>query len=387
MVNIDIDGTPIKFVDSTEHVGVTRSVHGNFPHILNRFSSHNKSLHAVLPVGLARGHRGNPAAALRVEKLYGIPVLLSGTASLVLKQLEIDILNSHLKAKLENLQKLHKKTPDPVVYFLAGSLPASALLHLRQLSLFSMITRLPENILNRIGRYILTTTKDSYKSWFNQIKSICQLYHLPHPLSLLNCPLSKEASKKLFKRHVVQYWQTKLRYDASHLESLKYFKPQFMSLSSPHPLWLTCGSNSYEICKAVVQAKMLSGRYRTDQLVRHFSDKDGSCTLCSNASASGNIEHLLVHCPALTHTRSHLLNNLEVNANISDTTKLLIKSHFGNEETIVQLILDPSVLPQIIMAKQTKGPNIIDEIFKFSRSWCYSIHKTRLKLQGRWTKN
>ena len=62
MVNIDIDGIPIKFVDSTEHVGVIRSVHGNLPHIFNRFSSHNKAIHSVLPIGLARGHHRNPAA-------------------------------------------------------------------------------------------------------------------------------------------------------------------------------------------------------------------------------------------------------------------------------------------------------------------------------------
>ena len=144
------------------------------------------------------------------------------------------------------------KTPDPVVYFLSGSLPISALLHLRQLSLFSMISRLPDNILNKIARYILTTTKDNYKSWFNKIKSICLFYGLPHPLSLLDQPLSKEASKQLFKRHVTSYWETKLRNDASRLLSLTYFKPEFMSLQSPHPLWTSCGSNSYEICKVII---------------------------------------------------------------------------------------------------------------------------------------
>ena len=95
--NIEIDGTSIKFVEATEQVGVTRSVHGNLPHILNRISSHNKALHAVLPVGLARGHRGNPAASLRVEQLYGISVLLSGTASLILKQTKLTIIDILLK--------------------------------------------------------------------------------------------------------------------------------------------------------------------------------------------------------------------------------------------------------------------------------------------------
>ena len=41
---------------------------------------------AVLPAGLAKGDRGNPAANLRVQLLYGAPVLLSGLASLVLSR-------------------------------------------------------------------------------------------------------------------------------------------------------------------------------------------------------------------------------------------------------------------------------------------------------------
>ena len=122
---------------------------GNLPHLLNRFSSHNKAIHSVLHAGLARGHRGNPAASLRVEKLYGVPVLLSGTASLVLKQSEYNALDRHFKSVLQNLLKLHDETPDSVVYFLAGSLPASAPLHIRQ---FGMICRPPQSILHRIAR-------------------------------------------------------------------------------------------------------------------------------------------------------------------------------------------------------------------------------------------
>ena len=330
--------------------------------------------------------RGNPAASLKVEKLYGVPVLLSGTASLVLKQAEEDILGVHYKSKLENLQKLHQKTPDPVVYFLSGSLPISALLHLRQLSLFSMISRLPDNILNKIARYILTTTKDNYKSWFNQIKSICLFYGLPHPLTLLEQPLSKETSKRLFKSHVTSYWERKLRSDSSQLLSLTYFKPEFMSLQSPHPLWTSCGSNSYEICKAIVQAKMLSGRYRTDQLIRHFSNEnDGTCSLCKNDKITGSIEHLLVVYPILSETRNSLVENLKINKQISDTTKALIISYLHcTEATQMQLILDPSVLPLVIKEKQNAGPHILNEILNFSRSWCYTIHKKRMKLLGRW---
>ena len=307
-IDIRINDTPIAFVDSADHVGVIRSVQGNLPHILNRISSYNKALHSVLPAGLARNHRGNPAASLSVEKLYGVPVLLSGTAALVLKQTEVNALNIHFKKKLEQLLKLHERTPDPVVYFIAGCLPAEALLHLRQFSLFSMVIRLPNNILHKMARYILTTSSDSSQSWFIQVKKLLLQYNLPHPLRLLDSPLSKAALKKLFKNHVIDFWQTKLRRDAAPLSSLEYFKPQFMSLQITHPLWTSCGSNSYEICKAIIQAKMLSGRYRTDQLLRHFSDNDGLCTLC-HQNIPGSIEHLLVQCPVLDGMNSNTSHN------------------------------------------------------------------------------
>ena len=75
---IAIDNNPIKFVNEAEHVGILRSTFGNLPHILQRFTSHKKVLGAVLPVGLARGHRGNPAASLFIHNLYATPVLFSG---------------------------------------------------------------------------------------------------------------------------------------------------------------------------------------------------------------------------------------------------------------------------------------------------------------------
>ena len=92
---ISIDGNFIDFVDTAEHVGILRSVSGHIPHILKRIKSHKQALGAVLSSGLARQHRANPAASLRTEKLYGLPVLMSGNAPLTLLESEIDIFSQH----------------------------------------------------------------------------------------------------------------------------------------------------------------------------------------------------------------------------------------------------------------------------------------------------
>ena len=56
---------------------------------------------------------------------------------------------------------------------------------------------------------------------------------MPHPLALLENPLPRERFKKLAKSLVINYWEVKLRGEAALLPSLKYFKPEFHSLSTP----------------------------------------------------------------------------------------------------------------------------------------------------------
>ena len=146
-------------------MGIIRSTtSGNNPHILQRITAHKRALGAVLAAGLARRHRGNPAASLRTEKMYGLPVLLSGLGCLYLLESEKKTLSQHYKETLQNLQKLYQNTPESVVFFLGGSLPFPAHLHMRQLSIFAMICRLPGNILNELAKYVLTCLPDNTKS-------------------------------------------------------------------------------------------------------------------------------------------------------------------------------------------------------------------------------
>ena len=131
---IRINDETIPFFPVAEHVGIVRIVRspsGNGPSILARFTAHRNALAAILHEGLARGHRGNPSFSLRLEKLYALPVLMSGLASLVLSDKELDSIESYYREVLRKLLRLHQKTPRTVIYFLAGSIPGNALLHQR----------------------------------------------------------------------------------------------------------------------------------------------------------------------------------------------------------------------------------------------------------------
>ena len=128
---------------------------------------------------------------------------------------------------------------------------------------YLILNRTPIHIYSAhiIAHYKLITSKDRDRSWFTTITKLSSMYDLPHPLVLLENPLSKEISKFLIKSKVLDYWQTKFRVSASEFSSLRYFKTDFMSLCHTHPLWTSCGKNLFEVTKAVVQSRFLSGRY------------------------------------------------------------------------------------------------------------------------------
>ena len=144
------------------------------------------------------------------------------------------VLTQHIKETTERLLKLHPKTPEPVVFFLAGRLPGETLLHIKQLTLFGMICRLPGNILNNIAHHLLTYSSQGSRHWFANIRTLCFKYNHPHHLLLLREPPSKHKFKSMIKANVIDVWLQFLHAHSASLKSLKNFKPQFMSLSKPH---------------------------------------------------------------------------------------------------------------------------------------------------------
>ena len=363
-------------------------------------AAHTRALYSVLPAGLTMGHHGNPAAALRVETLYGCPVLLSGQSSLILNKTELASLDHHYKLSLERLQRLYKATPAAVVHFLAGSLPASALLHLRQFSLLGMLARLgPDNILHQHGINILSANATNKFSWFYQVRELCKQYSLPDPLQILQNPPSKESFKRQSRQHVLDWWNISFRAEVRKLTSLSLFQGEdlpplslfradFMSLSAPHPIWTSAGSSPFEIRKATVQARMLSGRYRTCWLRRHWSgDQTGVCRVPGCSGEPGTLKHIATgKCPGLgnAYTRATALWT----SFLKDNPHLLpIIKHFSlaDSDVFLSFLLDPSTHPPVIALSQTLGSVIIDQLCYMTRTWLFQLHKERLKLLNLWS--
>ena len=379
---VTINGLPVEFVDEAEHVGVLRSTSGNMPHILGRISSHKKVLAAISSSGCGKAHRGNPAASLKVHLLYATPILLSGVATLVLSKPELRILSTHYKCTLQRLQRLHAKTPRAVVLLLGGCLPLEALLHSRQLSLFSMICHLPRDPLYSHATYILSSAPRKAKSWFQHIQDVCAQYDLSDPLQMLQSPSPKEVFKKQVKANILKYWEVVLRSEASNLKSLMYFKPELYSLTRAHYMWSTSASNPFECSKSTVLARMLSGRFRTEALCKHWSsNKMGFCRAPTCRETPGTLEHLLVTCPALDNTRERLyhmwLQRTVMFPSLHSTIREILDS---DESTKTQFILEPLAFPQIAQDFNNHGQRFIDQLSYLTRTFAFYIDREYKKI-------
>ena len=331
---------------------------------------------------MGKGHRGNPAASLRVHLLHATPVLLSGLATLVLSKAEISILDKHYKRTLEKLQRLHQRTPRSVVHFLAGCLPFEALLHIRQLGLLSMVCHLPEDPLHTHAVHVLTSVPAKSKSWFQQVADICSKYGLPGPLHLLCNPLPKGIFKKLVKRKIVEHWEAVFRAEVASLTSLKYFKSELYSLKNPHYMWTTAASNPYECSKSTVLARMASGRHRSEALCRHWStNKHGYCRAPTCHEVYGTLEHQLATCPALNIVRERLysmwLERSVMFPTLHSTIRNILKS---DESTITQFILEPLAFQELLTNSHIHGNQFIQQLSYLTRTFAFYIDKEYKKL-------
>ena len=229
----------------------------------------------------------------------------------------------------------------------------------------------------------------SKKAWIYQIGEICEQYGLPQPLQLLQCPLPKMSFKRLVKKRVTDYWEQLLRAEAAdpRYSSLLFFNPRFMSLSSPHPIWTTAGSSPAQVAMATVQAQMLSGRYRSESLCRHWSkNRNGFCLLPGCEGLVEDLPHILSSCSGLASIREKLVRfTLDYCTNsapvLNDLVTSLCKPQNPN---FIQFLLDCSCLPEVISAAQVYGDGVLAHLFRISRTWVYSLHRTRLKKLGRW---
>ena len=66
--------------------------------------------------------------------------------------------------------------------------------------------------------------------------------------------------------------------------------------------------------------------------------------------------------------------------------RLLFLFCYCNPTTLTSLsyIMYCSVLPSVIAATQRHGFSVLKELFHFTSTWCFTMHRQRMKMLGRW---
>ena len=253
-----------------------------------------------------------------------------------------------------------------------------------------MIARLgSDSIMYKHGMNVLTSGTASPKSWFLKVKTLCHQYDLPDPIRVLLSQPSKEQFKSLTNGKVLDWWNKKYRAEKLLLSSLSLFRADFMSLSQPYPIWTTAGSSPFEVRKATVQARMLSGRYRTCWLRRHWSgDSSGNCCIPGCGGVPGTLQHLVTgECPALSSVLDRCLALWS--SVLTDNPILIPVVHqycLGPPETFLSFLVDPTTISEVISLSQEHGLVINEKLCYMTRTWLFLFHKERLKLLNIWTK-
>ena len=171
------------------------------------------------------------------------------------------------------------------------------------------------------------------------------------------------------------------------LKSLVYFHPSQFSINQPALVWLASRGNSFECSKSTVIAKMILGRFRSEDLCKYWTpnNKLGYCLASTCSEIVGDLEHILVVCPALQSARDRLTNLwLEKSAQSSglhQLIKLILKAPPAIQ---VQFILDPTVFDGINMLVEIYGLPILLHVLYLTRTYAYYINREKLIQLGRW---
>ena len=159
-----------------------------------------------------------------------------------------------------------------------------------------------------------------------------------------------------------------------------------MSLSSPHPMFNTCGSNPFETNKSTCQAALISGRFKTDLLSRHWvcENPDGFCVICPNLGLQDTLEHFLLTCNTLMPIRNTILNYRYSFTSEDDVLRQLLMAKLSSTlQNLLQFLIDPSTDSEVIWGVQRKSIKIT-EVFKLT--WCYALNRKKIQITGKFRK-
>ena len=384
-INIwSLDGKALTVADENEHLGLI--VSGSDEEIKNidkNIDSARKTLFNLLGSIFLYKCKLSPSVLVHIWSLYISPVLRSGLQSLPIRPNPMKSLTNFHHKILRGILKLSKTSPVPSLYFLLGEIPLEAAMHIDLLVLFWCIWANPQTKVHKIVKYLLMMSNNTSVTWTSHLRIICQMYHLPDPLTLMDSQLwPKEKWKLLVKCKVTAHTETKWREKAARNSKMTFFNVQTIGLAGRlHPV-VTGILSTQEVMRARVHIRMLSGDFPCYLHIATDRNQDPACRLCQHLfpeepAPAEDMIHLLMRCRATADTRTRLIPELmNIVALESPNNDILSKP---NHTHLTQLVLDPTSLnlpPSIRLSYDHPG---LSKLLPMCRTLCYAIHKDRLR--------
>ena len=291
------------------------------------------------------------------------------------------MISKHFSKTLCQIMHLYSRTPIQAIHILAGVPQAEAIIDMKIFSLLSMFSRLGQNnYLYNICLYLLHIQSSS--SWVMYTRTLAVKYSLPDPLLILTNPPEKHSYKKLVRSKILHFWHSKLLNEMEAKSSLTFLKASFLPLGSgPHPLWLSCEGSKTANEAAIIQASILSGRYRDDYLISKFNRvSSGSCSMCG--AYPGTVTHYLSgECVALLLPLQRCLDHsLDVLFSFPYLLPPVTLALHSTAKDWVGLVVDPGTNHKVIRIKQMYGHESIWPLYRFSRALIMCMHRERMRL-------
>ena len=135
-----------------------------------------------------------------------------------------------------------------------------------------------------------------------------------------------------------------------------------------------------------VQLRMLSGRYRTCWLRRHWSGNgSGDCEVPGCAPGTpGTLGHIATgQCAGLaaatTAAAEQWANFISLNTYLLNLFRSVTAA---SQDDFLAFLLNPTTHPEVIALAQQQGERAMEDVSFLTRSWLYEHHRARFRALG-----
>ena len=177
----------------------------------------------------------------------------------------------------------------------------------------------------------------------------------------------------MLKKAINAYWKGIWNEERSAKSTLKYLSVQANPTVSPHNILKAVRNSQFEVKKAEIKLKMVTGTYMLQSTKARFSKNklSAKCQICQNSDE--DIKHFLLSCKGLEDTRQPLMSDLLFK--LADLLGGGIDK-IKDSDMLIQIILDCTAVNAL---KDLSSDALID-LERQTQSYCYKLHIKRANI-------